>query len=96
MGVIIKPVITEKMSAQSEKLNKYAFLVAVDANKVEIKKAVEKMYGVTVKDVNTANYLGKSKSRFTKTGVVSGSTPNFKKATVTVAPNETIDFYSNI
>lgn len=96
MGIIVKPVITEKMSAQTEKLNKYAFLVDASANKVEIKKAVEKMYGVNVKSVNTANYLGKSKSRFTKTGAVTGNTPNYKKATISVAPNESIDFYSNI
>ncbi|UII34806.1 50S ribosomal protein L23 [Fulvivirga ulvae] len=95
MSVLIKPLVTEKVSALNEK-GKYGFVVNRKANKVEIKKAVEKMYGVTVEDVNTMNYLGKSKSRYTKSRVVSGRTPSYKKAIVTVADGEVIDFYSEI
>ncbi|MBL6446511.1 50S ribosomal protein L23 [Fulvivirga sp. 29W222] len=95
MSVLIKPLVTEKVSALNEK-GKYGFIVNRKANKVEIKKAVEKMYGVTVEDVNTMNYLGKAKSRYTKSRVVTGRTPSYKKAIVTVADGEVIDFYSEI
>lgn len=95
MSVLIKPLVTEKVSALNEK-GKYGFVVDRKANKVEIKKAVEKMYGVTVEDVNTMNYLGKKKSRYTKSRVISGRTPSYKKAIVTVADGEVIDFYSEI
>lgn len=95
MSVLIKPLVTEKVSALNEK-GKYGFVVDRKANKVEIKKAVEKMYGVTVEDVNTMNYLGKSKSRYTKSRIVTGRTPSYKKAIVTVADGEVIDFYSEI
>ena len=96
MIIIKKPVITEKMTAISEKLNKYAFIVDKNANKIEIKKAVEKLYDVKVEAVNTMNYAGKTKSRYTKSGVVSGRTPAFKKAIVTLKEGDTIDFFSNI
>ncbi len=95
MSVLIKPVVTEKVSALNEK-GKYGFIVDRKANKVEIKKAVEKMYGVTVEDVNTMVYLGKKKTRYTKSRVISGRTPSFKKAIVTVAEGDVIDFYSEI
>lgn len=95
MSVLIKPLVTEKVSALNEK-GKYGFVVDRKANKVEIKKAVEKMYGVTVEDVNTMNYLGKAKSRYTKSRIISGRTPSYKKAIVTVADGEVIDFYSEI
>jgi large subunit ribosomal protein L23 len=95
MSVLIKPLVTEKVSALNEK-GKYGFIVAKVANKVEIKKAVEKMYGVTVEDVNTMRYAGKSKSRYTKTRVVTGKSPSYKKAIITVAKGEVIDFYSGI
>jgi len=95
MSVLIKPVVTEKVSALNEK-GKYGFIVNRKANKVEIKKAVEKMYGVTVEDVNTMNYLGKLKTRYTKSRVVSGRSPSYKKAIVTVAEGDVIDFYSEI
>ena len=95
MIVLRKPLVTEKASALNEK-GKYGFIVHKDANKVEIKKAVEKMYGVTVENVRTMNYLGKSKSRYTKSGVISGRKPSYKKAIVTVAEGEVIDFYSGI
>lgn len=96
MNIIIKPVVTEKMTELSEKLNRYGFIVHKKANKLQIKKAVEELYGVEVASVNTMNYTGKNKSRFTKTGIISGRTGSFKKAIVTLAEGETIDFYSNI
>ena len=95
MSVLIKPVVTEKVSALNEK-GKYGFIVDRKANKVEIKKAVESMYGVTVEEVNTMVYLGKKKTRYTKSRVISGRTPSFKKAIVTVAEGDVIDFYSEI
>lgn len=94
--VLIKPILSEKANAQQEKLRRYAFRVARKANKLEIKKAVENFYGVSVVEVNTAVAPGKSKSRFTKAGVISGQKPAYKKAFVTVAEGESIDMYSNI
>lgn len=96
MNILIKPVITEKMTSLGEKLNRYGFIVNRKANKIQIKSAVEDFYGVDVIAVNTMNYSGKEKSRFTKGGVISGRTNAFKKAIVTLAEGETIDFYSNI
>lgn len=93
---MLKPIVTEKMTAQGESLNRYGFMVAKTANKIEIKRAVESLYGVTVESVNTMRYGGKKKSRFTKSGVQTGKTASYKKAIVTLAPGETIDFYSNI
>jgi large subunit ribosomal protein L23 len=96
MGIIIKPIITEKMTALGEKLGRYGFVVDKNANKIQIKKAVKDMYGVEVEEVNTMTYAGKRKSRFTKSGVLSGKTNSFKKAIITLAKGESIDFYSNI
>ena len=96
MIIIKKPVITEQMTAISEKLNRYAFIVDKRANKLQIKKAVEDIYGVKVAAVNTMNYEGKSKSRYTKSGVITGKVSDTKKAIVTLAEGETIDFFSNI
>jgi large subunit ribosomal protein L23 len=96
MDILIKPVVTEKMTDQSEKLNRYGFVVDHTANKIQIKNAVEKMYGVSVETVNTMNYAGKSKSKFTKAGLISGKTNKYKKAIVTVTDGDVIDFYSNI
>ena len=97
MGIIIKPILTEKQTAISEKFpNRYGFRVAPDANKVEIKKAIEELYGVNVESVNTIKYDGKRKSRFTKAGVISGKTPAFKKAIITLKQGDSIDFFSNI
>lgn len=96
MIIIKKPIITEKMTAISEKLNKYGFIVDVRANKLQIKAAVEELYGVQVAAVNTMRYDGKVKSRYTKAGVVAGQRDAFKKAVVTLAKGETIDFFSNI
>ena len=95
-NILIKPLVTEKMTAISEKMNRYGFIVKKDANKIEIKLAVEKMYGVTVDAVNTARYSGKSRNRYTKKGFVEGRTNAFKKAFVTLSKGETIDFFSNI
>jgi large subunit ribosomal protein L23 len=96
MGIIIKPIVTEKMTQISEKFNRVGFQVAHSANKIEIKKAVEEMYNVTVISVNTSNYHGKKKSRYTKAGVINGMTATYKKAIVTLKEGDTIDFYSNI
>ena len=96
MIIIKKPVITEKMTAISEKLNKFAFIVDKRANKIQIKDAVEKLYDVKVVAVNTMNYDGKRKSRYTKAGVITGRTAAFKKAIVTLKEGDTIDFFSNI
>ena len=96
MGVIFKPVITEKMTAKGEKLNQFGFLVQPKANKLQIQSEVETLYGVQVVSVNTMNYSGKRKSRNTKSGVISGKTKAFKKAIITLAKRETIDFFSNI
>ena len=94
--VLIRPLLSEKANAQQEKLRRYAFRVARKANKLEIKKAVESFYGVTVVNVNTSVSPGKNKSRFTKAGVINGRKPAFKKAFVTVAEGENIDLYSSI
>jgi len=96
MGILIKPIVTEKMTVQGEKLNRYGFIVDKEANKLQIKSAVEEIYGVKVLDVNTINYHGKRKSRFTKAGTLSGRTNHYKKAIVTLAGEDKIDFYSNI
>jgi large subunit ribosomal protein L23 len=94
--VLVKPILTEKANAQQDKLRRYAFRVSKKANKLEIKKAVEQFYGVTVTDVNTTVAPGKNKTRQTKTGLVKGIKPSYKKAFVTVAEGETIDLYANI
>jgi large subunit ribosomal protein L23 len=94
--VLIKPILTEKANAQQEKLRRYAFKVSKKANKLEIKKAVESFYGVTVTGVNTTVTPAKDKSRFTKAGILTGRKPGYKKAYITVAEGDTIDLYSNI
>ncbi len=96
MSIILKPIVTEKMTHLTEKLNRVGFIVDKKANKVEIKKAIEEFYNVKVLDVNTISYAGKSKSRYTKAGFLQGRTNAFKKAIVTLAEGENIDFYSNI
>jgi large subunit ribosomal protein L23 len=96
MDILLKPIVTEKMTNQGEDMNRYGFLVHKDANKIQIKQAVERMYGVSVESVNTMRYGGKIKSRYTKSGIVSGKTKSYKKAIITLAEGDTIDFYSNI
>ena len=94
--VLIKPILSEKANAQQEKLRRYSFRVDKKANKLEIKKAIESFYGVTVIEVNTAVVPAKNKTRFTKAGYISGRKPGYKKAMVTVAEGETIDLYASI
>ncbi|MDR0954230.1 MAG: 50S ribosomal protein L23 [Rikenellaceae bacterium] len=96
MNMIIKPVLTEKMTAQGEKLNRYGFIVDPRANKLQIKDAVEAAYNVVVTDVNTINYNGKVRSRYTKAGMLTGRSNHFKKAIVTLKEGDLIDFYGNI
>jgi large subunit ribosomal protein L23 len=96
MNILIKPIVTEKMTAQGEDFNRYGFVVAKDANKLQIKQAVEELYDVKVAEVNTMRYAGKRKQRYTKSGISVGKTPAYKKAVVTLAEGEVIDFYSNI
>jgi len=115
MSVIIKPVVSEKMTRIDETVNRaierekskptkqhrgnrrrYAFRVLRDVNKIEIKKAVEEMYEVTVDEVNTIIVAPKKRSRNTKSGVISGASSSYKKAVVTLKEGDTIDFYSNI
>ena len=96
MEVLVKPLITEKMTGLSEKRGQYGFVVNRKANKLEVKQAIEKMYGVTVDSVNTMIIPGKKRSRNTKTKFIVGRTSAVKKAIVTLAEGDTIDFYSNI
>ncbi|MBS1582382.1 MAG: 50S ribosomal protein L23 [Bacteroidetes bacterium] len=96
MSILIRPLITEKMTAQSEKEGRYGFVVDRKSNKVEIKSAVEKEYGVTVTGVRTMIVRGKDKTRYTKTNILHGGTSTWKKAIVTLKQGETIDLYSSI
>jgi large subunit ribosomal protein L23 len=96
MDIILKPVITEKMTGISEKLNQYGFIVRKEASKDQIKRAIEELYDVKVTGVSTMRYSGKNRSRFTKSGFIAGRTATYKKAIISVAEGETIDFYSNI
>ncbi|MGQ9619587.1 MAG: 50S ribosomal protein L23 [Bacteroidales bacterium] len=96
MSILLKPIVTEKMTGQGEKFNRYGFIVDKHANKIQIKKAVEELYSVTVESVNTMRYAGKEKIRYTKTGMVKGKRASVKKAIVTLAEGNTIDFFSNI
>ena len=96
MEILVKPLVTEKMTDLSERLNRYGFVVDRRASKPQIKKAVESLYNVTVDNVNTMVYGGKVKSRYTKGGVITGKTTAFKKAIVTLVEGDSIDFYSNI
>jgi large subunit ribosomal protein L23 len=95
MSILKRPLVTEKISSLNEK-GRYGFIVDITANKLEIKNAVEKMYGVNVEKVNTISVMGKRKTRFTKAGVLAGQKPNYKKAIVKLAAGEVIDFYSNV
>lgn len=95
MNVLVKPLVTEKVSELNEK-GVYGFVVDDNANKIEIRNAVEKAYGVTVESVNTMRYQGKLKTRYTKTKILSGRTPTYKKAIIKVAEGDVIDFYSGI
>ena len=96
MEILKKPILTEKASALTEKLNRFSFKVDHRANKLQIKSAIEQMYGVSIVAINTMVVSGKSKNRHTKAGFVTGRTPKYKKAIVTMKEGEVIDFYSNI
>lgn len=96
MSTIIKPIITEKITKDGELFNRFGFVVAKKANKVEIKKAVEKAYGVSVVDVNTMIYRADRTTKYTKSGMISGKTSAYKKAIVTLKEGDSIDFYTNI
>jgi len=97
MGIIIKPIVTEKQTQITEKYpNRVGFRVSPDANKYQIKTAIEELYEVNVVRINTMNYDGKRKSRYTKSGTVTGREPAFKKAIVTLKEGEQIDLFKNI
>ncbi|MBS7314297.1 MAG: 50S ribosomal protein L23 [Candidatus Onthomorpha sp.] len=97
MDIIVKPIITEKATKMTEKFqNRFGFIVDRRANKIEIRNAVENLYGVKVERVNTMNYSGKRKARFTKTGYIQGKKAAYKKAIVMLAEGDTIDFFSEI
>lgn len=96
MNILQRPIITEKMTRMAEKTGRYGFIVNPRANKIQIKKAIEELYGVVVTDVNTMNYHGKVRTRGTRGGFTRGRTPARKKAIVTLKSGDTIDFYSNI
>ncbi|MFC2109285.1 50S ribosomal protein L23 [Bacteroidota bacterium] len=96
MSILIKPIITEKATKDSEIFNRYSFVVALGANKVEIKKAIESTYGVSVEKVRTMVYPVTRTTKFTKKGVVSGMIGQYKKAIVQLSDGEAIDFYNNI
>ncbi len=96
MDILLKPIVTEKMTGQGEDMNRYGFIVDSRANKIQIKNAIEELYNVSVSSVNTMRYGGKRKMRYTKTGIVSGKTNSYKKAIITLIEGDAIDFYSNI
>ena len=97
MAFIIRPLVTEKMTQITDKRsNRYGFVVRPDANKLQIKEEVERLYNVTVVEVNTLLYMGKRSQRYTKAGLIRGKKSAFKKAIVTLKEGESIDFYSNI
>ncbi|WGH75431.1 50S ribosomal protein L23 [Tenacibaculum tangerinum] len=96
MSILIKPIITEKATNDSELNNRYAFVVNKKANKLEIKGAVEAAYGVAIESVKTMNYPAQRKTKYTKKGLVTGLTSGYKKAIVQLAEGETIDFYNNL
>ena len=96
MDILLKSIVTEKMTQEGEKLNRYGFIVDRRANKLQLRNAVESMYGVTVSEVNTMRYAGKNKSRYTKSGIIAGKQNAYKKVIVTLKEGDKIDFYSNI
>jgi large subunit ribosomal protein L23 len=96
MSIIVKPIVTEKATKQSEVLNRFAFEVNKKSNKVEIKKAIEAAYGVNVLSVNTINVRPDRTTKYTKSGLITGKTNAIKKAIVQVQDGQTIDFYNNI
>lgn len=96
MSIIIKPIITEKITKESELSNRFGFVVDKKANKIQIKNAVEKAYGVNIVAINTMNVRPNRTTKYTKSGLISGKSNAYKKAIVQVQDGETIDFYNNI
>lgn len=96
MSILIKPVITEKATTDSEMNNRFTFVVSNKANKIQIKDAIESAYGVSVTKVRTINVRPDRKTKYTKSGMITGKTKAFKKAVVQVAEGDTIDLYSNL
>jgi len=96
MSIIVRPIITEKITKEGEIFNRFGFVVDKKANKVQIKKAVEAAYGITVVEVNTMNVRPDRTTKYTKSGLISGKSNSYKKAIVQVQEGETIDFYNNI
>lgn len=94
--ILLRPIVSEKMTAQGEKMGRYGFVVDRNSNKIQIKRAVEKEYSVTVTAVRTMIVRGKNKTRYTKTNILRGSTSSFKKAVVTLKAGDTIDLYSSL
>lgn len=95
-NILIKPLVTEKMTDLMEKENKYGFVVDYNANKIEIAKAIELKFNVGVVAVNTIKYKGKTKTQFTKKGRFSGKTPRFKKAIITLKEGDTLDLFEEV
>jgi len=96
MSILIKPIITEKATNDSELFNRYAFVVDKNANKVEIKDAVESAYGVSISSVKTLNYPIQRNTKYTKKGLVTGIKSGYKKAIVQLAEGDSIGFYNNL
>ena len=96
MSVLQRPLVTEKFQELSERYNKYSFVVQAKATKAQIRAEVEKVYGVKVLGINTIRYAGGAKTRYTKTSIQNGRKPGYKKAVVTLAQGQEIDFYSNV
>ena len=95
-NVLIRPLVTEKMNSITENVKQYGFVVDVNANKIEIAKAIEKKFSVNVVSVNTIKYKGKTKTQFTRRGRFTGKTPKFKKAFVTLKDDQTIDIFGEV
>ena len=94
--ILIKPLVSEKAELLSEAQSQYSFVVNKSANKIEIRKAIEEQYGVTVNRVNTAILPGKAKNRSTKSGILRGRVPAYKKAVVTLIEGDIIDLYNEL
>lgn len=98
MSVLKRPLVTEKLTAlgEAEGEKQYGFIVDMDATKPQIKAAIEEMYEVTVKSLRTMIYAGKKRNRYTRAGFISGKSPNYKKAVITLPEGQEIDFFKNI
>lgn len=96
MSILIKPIITEKATSDSEVNNRFSFIVAKKANKIEIKSAIEAAYGVSISSIKTLNYPVQKSTKFTKKGLVTGVKGGYKKAIVQLAEGDSIDFYNNL